>query len=232
VTARKAGTFALIPVRAASMDLTACDLRVLVAIARHADKDGRANPSLSSIASSTGVSRRHVSRSIASLEKVGLMSHRQQKGPGGAWTHSVYEILFTSGQQIASEPKQRQDEGHTVAVEMLRIWREECGAVLAAPRALDRSRTTACEARFRDSFDQDFERWRALCREVKASSFCYGGGCRGWKADFDWVLKPKSIRNLSEGKDRDGRSAGRRAVNSGAVGFENYDLLPLGPGGT
>jgi hypothetical protein len=231
MTAKKNGTFACIPTRGARIDLHAYDFRVLIEIARHADKDGHANPSLSLIASATGIARRNVSRSIASLEKAGLMRHWQQKGVTGGWSHSVYEIIFDPPQKIEQTPKEKRDQEHGIAGQMLAIWIEECGNALPVPRELDRSRTAVCEARFRDSFHQDIEQWRSLCREIRASAFCCGN--RGWKADFDWALKPKSIRNLIEGKYRDNGSASRRRVaSSGPVGFEDYEILPLGPGGT
>ena len=232
MTAKKNGNFACIPARAASADLHGYDFRVLVEIARHADKEGRAHPSLSLIASGTGIARRNVSRSIAALEKAGLMNHQPQKGEAGGWAHSVYEIIFDAPQEIEQAPKQKRDEGHGIAAQMLAIWQEECGDILPVPQKLDRARTAACQARFEDSFHQDLEQWRALCREIRASAFCCGGGNRGWKADFDWALKPKSIRNLLEGKYRDNRFPRHRAASNGPVGFEDYEILPLGPGGT
>jgi hypothetical protein len=233
MTSKKNGSFACIPARVVGIDLHSYDFRVLVEIARHADKEGRANPSLSLIASATGIARRNVSRSIASLEKAGLMRHWQQKGAAGGWAHSVYEIIFDPLQEVEIKPKQQRDEAHGIAAQMLEIWKEECGDVLQVPVKLNRDRITACQARLRDSFSGDLAQWRALCQEIKASAFCCGGGNRGWKADFDWALKPKSILNLIEGKYRDNQSSlRRRAAGSGPVGFEDYEILPLGPGGT
>jgi DNA-binding IscR family transcriptional regulator len=229
------GSFACIPGRVVGMqDLRAYDFRVLVAIAMCADKQGRARPSHSHIASTTGIDRRNVPRAITRLEKAGLMRHRQQKGQAGGWTHSVYEILFDPAvQEVEHTPKAKRDEGENIAQHMLAIWREECGDALSVPRALDRKRAIACSARFKDSFDRDFEQWRLMCREIRKSAFCCGGGRRGWKADFDWALKPKSIRNLLEGKYRDGESLRRhRAAAAGPSDFDEYIVLPLGPGGT
>src|ERR1700730_3067267 len=109
---------------------------------------------------------------------------------------------------------------------MLAIWERECGDLLQVPLELDRDRVSACQARFRDSFSRDIEQWRVLCREIRQSPFCCGEGDRGWRADFDWALKPKSIRNVREGKYRDVRPP--HAKRNGT-----YDgILPLGPGGT
>jgi Helix-turn-helix domain len=87
--------YAAVPVRAAAaLGLGAQDFRVLIAIASHANGDGRAFPSLARIALLTGIARRNVPRSIARLEDARLLRHRQRKGETGGWGHSVYEIVL------------------------------------------------------------------------------------------------------------------------------------------
>lgn len=43
------------------------------------------------------------------------------------------------------------------------------------------------------------ETWREACRRVGASSFCRGEKGDGWRADLDFVLKPKSFGRILEG---------------------------------
>lgn len=47
-------------------------------------------------------------------------------------------------------------------------------------------------------------KWRNSVKEairlVSVSSFCQGGGNRGWKADIDWFLKPDTVTKILEGK--------------------------------
>ena len=245
------GRFACIPVRTASApDLSAGDLRVLIAIASHASSDGQAYPSLARIASLTGIARKNISRSVSALERAGLLRHRLRKSETGAWANSVYQIVFDDppevglsngsettppeisngipldAQTIKKEgPRQPDEKSRQLADEMLAIWRAECGSVLSVPRSLDRDRVSACQARFRDSFGSDLEQWRSYCRRIIASQFCCGKSPSTWRADFDWALKPKSIRNVLEGKYQDGPP--RRQSRNGT-----YDIFPLGPGGT
>lgn len=69
--------FAKVPPRAAgALELGAQDFRVLIAIAAHADNDGKAFPSLSRVASLTGIARKNIPRSISRLEKAGLLRHQ------------------------------------------------------------------------------------------------------------------------------------------------------------
>jgi hypothetical protein len=230
------GQFARIPSRAAgARDLGAQDFRVLVALAAHADGEGRAYPSLARIASLTGVARKNVPRSIARLEKAGLLRHQQRKGETSAWGHNLYSVVFEEARTVSEEEQppptteqvieQKNGPAKAIAEDMLAVWRKECGDVLPVPRSLDRDRVSGCQARFRDSFSRDLDQWRALCREIRQSSFCCGKGSSGWQADFDWALRPKSIRNVLEGKYRDRPSRSR--------GNGTYDgIPPLGPGGT
>jgi hypothetical protein len=41
--------------------------------------------------------------------------------------------------------------------------------------------------------------WRAGIEKIAASSFATGGGDKGWKATFDWLLKPDSLPKVIEG---------------------------------
>jgi hypothetical protein len=42
--------------------------------------------------------------------------------------------------------------------------------------------------------------WREAIRRIAASPFLTGGGERGWRADFNWFLRPDSLVNVLEGK--------------------------------
>jgi hypothetical protein len=87
--------FAAVPPRAATLSgLGAHDLRVLIAIAGHANGDGEAYPSLARIAALTGIGRRHVPRSIARLEDAGLLRRNRRKDERGGWDRSTYEIVL------------------------------------------------------------------------------------------------------------------------------------------
>jgi len=89
-----AATFARMPLTAGNAGLTATDWEVLHAISRHIDPDGVAWPSLSRIAAIAGIRRNHVSRSIARLERLGLLRRERRVRPGGGWQKTVYWIVF------------------------------------------------------------------------------------------------------------------------------------------
>jgi hypothetical protein len=42
--------------------------------------------------------------------------------------------------------------------------------------------------------------WQAAIDRICQSGFCIGQNDRGWKADFDWFLKPDTVARVMEGK--------------------------------
>jgi hypothetical protein len=232
------GQFARIPMRAfGARKLGADDLRVLMAIAIHADREGNACPSQGRIAKLAGMPRKNVPRSVSAIEAEGLIQRQRRPREGGGWDQSIYKIIFddvTDNAPIDTQTIKKEavdEKSREVADSMLAIWRAECGNALSIPRLLASDRVTACQARFKDSFDRDLEQWRLYCQSIVASAFCCGGGANGWRADLDWALRPRSIRSVREGKYQSQERRGRRNGTTFRE-YEDYEILPLGPGGT
>jgi Helix-turn-helix domain len=226
-----------------AQNLSGNDWHVYVVIAFHADKSGRSYPSLKRITAATGIDRRHISRSIARVEEKGLIRKQKIRCEDGGWDRSAYQIVSAAAQPALQKaapvivpqfdpPDRDVERDGGIAGKMFAIWKEECGDVLSIPRELYPRRIKSCLARFNDKFNCDLEQWRAHCREIRASTFCCGGGKKGWKADFDWALEPESIIKVQEGKYRDDMPPRRRAASNGPVSFDDYFVPPLGPGGT
>ena len=87
--------FARIPAKAASAKRSATDWAVLHAICLHADKDGRAFPSMARVAEIAGMKRKNIPRTIKRLEERGLLRRRRVPRPQGGW-HNHYELIFES----------------------------------------------------------------------------------------------------------------------------------------
>lgn len=69
---------------------------------------------------------------------------------------------------------------------------------LRAVKAMTGKRVEHLKARRRDQFWRD--NFEAGVLKVARSEFCTGKNDRGWKADFDWFLKPDSLVKVMEGK--------------------------------
>jgi hypothetical protein len=126
---------------------------------------------------------------------------------------------------VASSPPARE-----VAERFAAIWREELGGLLEAPRKLTDDRLKACRLRFHSEFERNYELWRGHCRAIRGSPFCIGENDRGWRADFDWALRPKTILRVQEGKYQ-GKSNGHangRTDGSGGVS-SGQPVQPSGP---
>jgi hypothetical protein len=105
--------FAIIPAAAANRGLNGNDWAVLHTIALHADKNGDAYPSLTTIAKVAGVFRRSVARSIKRLERLGLLERKAERQPGARWSNTRYRITQDSvcGDAI---PTQDSGQGDTI----------------------------------------------------------------------------------------------------------------------
>lgn len=89
------GTWARVPVEAAAdHKLGATPLRVLIAIARHVDENGRGFPSLDSIARLTKLDRRNVPAALKKLEEQGWITRERRKDKSGDATSTAYTISY------------------------------------------------------------------------------------------------------------------------------------------
>jgi len=80
------------------------------------------------------------------------------------------------------------------------------------PKAMKLSpaRKRVLDARMRDSFFS--ENWKLALTRIQASSFCRGESDRGWRADFDWFIKPDSCVKVLEGKYDGGSGPSRNGT--------------------
>lgn len=79
------------------------------------------------------------------------------------------------------------------------------------PKLLTKDRRVKVNARLAE---HGRDGWSEACRKMAASRFCRGENDRGWKADLDFVLQPKSFNGLLEGKYDDTKPAAREPPKS------------------
>jgi hypothetical protein len=65
-----------------------------------------------------------------------------------------------------------------------------------AVRRLTGTRLRQLKARLRENTIED---WQQAMSALERSNFCRGENERGWRADFDFMLQPKSFTKLLEG---------------------------------
>jgi hypothetical protein len=71
-------------------------------------------------------------------------------------------------------------------------------AGLAGVQRLTEPRRRALKARLAEA--GGIEGWLAMLERVRDSSFLTGGNDRGWRADFDFVVKESNFTKIMEGK--------------------------------
>jgi len=82
--------------------------------------------------------------------------------------------------------------------QILDLYNGLCGTHGLRPiRAINGKRKTQTAARFKEYGLSGFF---DLFGKVAASIFLCGGGDRGWKADFDWLIDPANMQKVLEGK--------------------------------
>lgn len=86
-------------------------------------------------------------------------------------------------------------------------------------RGIAGKRGMAIKARLSDPDWRD--NWQAALERIRRSSFCKGGGDRGWVADLDWFIKPDTVTKLLEGKFDDAPSKSNGKANGGSHLLDN-----------
>ena len=71
----------------------------------------------------------------------------------------------------------------------------ECGLPEVKKLTAERERRLAARCR-----DFDINDWTEAIRAVRRSPFLRGDNDRGWRANFDWLLQPRSLTKLIEGQ--------------------------------
>ena len=77
------------------------------------------------------------------------------------------------------------------------IWNENCGK-LPKVRALRGRRATMAKARWDSNKDNEY--WIEVVKKMSESPFLNGENDRGWKADFDFFVRPDTQDKVLEGK--------------------------------
>jgi hypothetical protein len=114
--------------------------------------------------------------------------------------------------QSSSGPlSQVQSSSNLIADDIVAAWNEAPG--LPRIRNLNDKRRRVLSGRSKDAFF--VENFRKAIAKMSESKFCLGKNDRGWKADFDFFLKPGTIEKVIEGKyDNKADAPHRRAQES------------------
>jgi uncharacterized protein YdaU (DUF1376 family) len=120
----------------------------------------------------------------------------QQSGrPSPSPISSDELILASSNEDVSAEPT---SDPPVTEEEVLGAWADRMVPLgYSAIRKLTDSRRRQLKARLREwpSIDD----WQRAFSALERSAFLKGDNDRGWRADFDFLLQPKSLTKLIEG---------------------------------
>ncbi len=83
------------------------------------------------------------------------------------------------------------------AAQLMAVWNAHRGPLPEAA-TLTPDRARRARSRLHEHADPEF--WRAVVERMASSAFCRGEGGRGWRADFDFLLRPGTAERVLEGK--------------------------------
>lgn len=91
---------------------------------------------------------------------------------------------------------------------LVEIWNQESGS-LAKVRGTSKARSKKAQALLAENSDLDY--WRGVVRRMAANPFCRGESESGWRATFDFFLRPDTHLKVMEGA-YDRRGAAPREI--------------------
>lgn len=86
--------------------------------------------------------------------------------------------------------------GETKSSSLIDVWNIHCGT-LSKARATNADRNRRIKERLKEA---SIAEWIQVIEKIALSPFCNGSNKTGWRADFDWFLKPETRLKVLEGR--------------------------------
>lgn len=132
------------------------------------------------------------SKRIANANDLPLANGQQNDAPSQSHTCSSEQVVSPNGDSSA-EPTDKPLTKH----EVIEAWQTRMVPLgFPAIRKMTGQRERLLRARLKDS---TLDEWLQAMAALERSAFCRGENDRGWRADFDFLLQPKSFTKLLEG---------------------------------
>lgn len=96
--------------------------------------------------------------------------------------------------------------------DLLAAWNEGIPEGLRAAKGLNPERERSSRARLKE---RPLEDWVVIIARIRSSDFCRGKNDRGWRADFDWLIRSGTAVKVLEGKYDDRKSEPQDGVIPG-----------------
>jgi len=97
------------------------------------------------------------------------------------------------------------------------LWNNTADVRLPRVSKLTQPRITQAKARIKECPEPEF--WQQAISGINASLFCLGENKTGWKATFDWILRPGVAVKIVEGQ----YGGGKQLVEANSDGEVYHD---------
>lgn len=110
-------------------------------------------------------------------------------------------------------PVFREARAHVTGQDLFDAWNEHRGPMRVCTK-LSRNRLDAAFELLEHHPEYDLDYWVSVIQKMADSPFCTGKGNSGWKADFDFFLRPDThLRVMEECYGSDGEGALAKALD-------------------
>jgi len=133
------------------------------------------------------------SKRIANANGLPSANGQQNDGPSQSHSSSNEELIASSNEDVSAEPTAKP----LTKQEVIDAWQTRM-VPQGFPKIekLTGQRERMLNARLKDS---TVDEWLRAFAALERSAFCRGENDRGWRADFDFILQPKTRTKLLEG---------------------------------
>lgn len=185
---------------------------ILLCLANYADEDGVCWPSQKRLAADTGVTDRAIRSNLVFLEDAGLIERSRRKRPDGSRNSDSYVLSYrkiipgvrnettglpedSSDHEPVTEPI-NSPTGEYSPKQAYADYNERAAELgLGVARKLTPERQRSISQRLKEHGEDG---WREALQNLD-TGFLRGNNARGWKADLDFLIQPKSFNRLLEG---------------------------------
>lgn len=106
-----------------------------------------------------------------------------------------YEHLSSGDDELVKETSKNKEYNNTQ--DLMDLWNEHCGS-LPKCKGINTSRKKHGKLRWKEKPSAEY--WVGVIQKIASSDFCNGKSAVGWRATFDWLLRPDTHLRVLEGK--------------------------------
>jgi len=118
------------------------------------------------------------------------------------------------GQKVSPSPLKTEQPKMNIEG-LVETWNHLCVPILPQVMSIPKTRETTIRARLKER--PDLEEWKGIFTKIVTSPTLCGETQSGWRATFDWVMKPMNLQKILEGNYDRGNNANKPKTGMDAL---------------